>query len=88
MQAFIKKYDFTKFLTELMRSLDIPSFKIEADEKAGGDLSQNGAQQPGMAQGEMPNQQSQIPQAGAAGNQSDLNPYSQMQPNFPPSRAT
>lgn len=88
MEAFIKKYDFTKFLTELMRSLDIPAFKIEADEKAGGDLSQQGSQMPGMQQGEMPNQQSQIAQAGAVANQGDLNPYSQMQPNFPPSRAT
>lgn len=88
MEAFIKKYDFTKFLTELMRSLDIPSFKLEADEKDGGDLSQQQPQMPGMGQGEMPNAQSQIPQAGAAGNQSDLNPLAQMQPQFPPSRAT
>lgn len=89
MEAFIKKYDFTKFLTELMRSLDIPAFKIEADENAGGDLSQQANQMPGMAQGEMADAQSQIPQAGAAGNQGDLNPNSAFQQQaFPPSRAS
>jgi len=88
MEAFIKKYDFTKFLAELMRSLDIPSFKIEADENAGGDLSKQENQMPGMAQGEMANTQSQIPQAGAAGNQGDLNPNAQSQPKFPPSKAS
>jgi hypothetical protein len=92
MEAFIAKYDFTKYLTELMRSLDINTYKIEADPKAGGDLSQGQQpQQPGMAQGEQPNMQSQIPQAGAASQ--NVNPAASaaqpVQPShFPPSKAT
>jgi hypothetical protein len=82
MEAFIKKYDFTKFLAEIMRSLDIPVYKIEADEIDGGDLAQT-EQQAGLAQGEAADMQSQIPQAGAEGNQGDLNPLSQIQQAAP-----
>lgn len=91
MEAFIKKYDFTKILTEIMRSLDISTHKIEADAQAGGDLTQEPAQpqQPGFAPGETPNEQSQIPQAGAAGNQGDLSAQSAIPAtSFPESRAT
>ncbi len=88
-EEFIKKYDFGKFLTEIMHSLDINSYKLQADEKAGGDLSGQPPGQPGMAQGEMPNAQSQIPQAAAAGNQGDLTANAGVAgTHFPPSRAT
>lgn len=94
-EAFMQKYDFNKLLTKIMESLDINPYQIEADKADGGDLTQ---QQP--AQQGMPDQQSQIPQAGAASNQGDLNPAAQnAQPNtgqpqavagvsFPASRAT
>ncbi len=89
-EAFIQKYDFTKMLDEIMKSLDINPFRIEADKDNGGDL--RGANTPGFGQGEMPNEQSQIPQAGAASNQGDLTGQGNIQSNipktdFPPSRA-
>lgn len=85
-EAFMQKYDFNKLLTEIMRSLDVNPFKLEADKADGGDLT--GATTPGagMAPGELPNLQSQTPQAGAAGNQGDLSPIPQA--DFPASRAT
>ncbi len=87
-EAFLAKYDFSKYLTEIMKALDINPFKIEADKADGGDLSAK-PQGPGMAPGEMPNLQSQIPQAGAAGNQGDLSAQTNIpSTNFPPSRAT
>jgi hypothetical protein len=82
MEAFIKKYDFTKFLDEIMRSLDIPTYKIEAEAIEGGDLSEAEESQ-GLAQGEVADAQSQIPQAGAESNQGDLNPLSQIQQAAP-----
>lgn len=89
-EEFQKKYDFGKFLTEIMKSLDINTYKIEADEKDGGDLTQN-PQGSGLGQGEAPNAQSQIPQAGAAGNQGDMSAMSAAQPvqgaSFPTSKA-
>lgn len=91
-EEFVKKYDFGKLLSEIMKSLDINVYKIEADEADGGDLTQPAPpEQPGagMGQGEMPNDQSQIPQAGAAGNQGDLSAQSNVpKTSFPESRAT
>lgn len=87
-EAFLAKYDFSKYLTEIMKALDINPFKIEADKADGGDLTQM-PQGQGMGAGEMPNQQSQIPQAGAAGNQGDLSAQTNIpSTSFPPSRAT
>lgn len=84
MEAFTKEYDFTKLLSEIMKSLDINTARIEADEP----VEQMAESMPGE-QG--PDMQSQIPQAGAAGNQEG--PFSEAQPavpgaDFPASRAT
>ncbi len=84
-EEFMKKYDFSKLLTEIMRSLDINPYKIEADRANGGDLSAAPAAVPEAPSG-LPDVQSQIPQAGAAGNQGDLSPIPQA--DFPASRAT
>jgi hypothetical protein len=85
-EAFLQKYDFNKILTEIVRSLDINPYKIQADPKDGGDLTQ----MPPAMQG-VPDMQSQIPQAGAAVNQADPM-QSNAQPiqatEFPASRAT
>lgn len=83
-EAFLQKYDFTKFLNEIMKSLDINPYKIEADKADGGDL--NPAQPANQG---IPDLQSQIPQAGAANNQGDLAAESSIPTtNFPSSRAT
>jgi hypothetical protein len=87
MEEFSKKYDFSKMLGEIMKSLDINTTKIENDV----DYTQPPAQPPGQggqAQGEIPNQQSQIPQAGSATNAGADTMGAIPQPNFPPSRAT
>ncbi len=90
MEEFMRKYSFTKLLTEIMRSLDLNPDKIEADIVEGGEITpQAQAEMPGGGMN-MPNAQSQIPQAGAAGNQGDMNPMSSAVPQteFPASRAT
>jgi hypothetical protein len=94
MEEFTKKYDFGKLMTEIMRSLDIPLYKIMNDESL---FNNSTGQQPvsptqpagpppmpGQQPGNVPNAQSQIPQAGAAVNQSN-SPFPQ--PNFPASKA-
>lgn len=82
MEEFTKKYDFGKLLTEIMISLDIRPYKLESDQAQG----MATPQPPPMQQG--PDSQSQIPQAGAAENQGDLNPASAIPNNsFPGSRA-
>lgn len=90
-EAFMQKYDFNKLLTEIMRSLDINPFKIEAEKADGGDLTQPPLEPP--APSGLPDEQSQIVQAGAAGNQGDLTAQGQIQgaiaqTKFPASRAT
>lgn len=87
-EEFTKKYDFGKLLGEIMKSLDINEHKIQADH----DESAQPAPASPTPEG-APNVQSQIPQAGAAVNQGDLDPASQVQPGipvteFPASRAT
>lgn len=91
MEEFAKIGDFSKLLKEIIRSLDINMAKIENEEHAAEANEILGGQVPG----EVPNDQSQIPQAGAAGNQADMTMASMAQPggpiagpNFPPSRAT
>jgi hypothetical protein len=79
MEEFTKKYDFGKFLREIMESLDINSGKLESDEAAA-----QGTQEQETPQG-MPDSQSQIPQAGAMQNQGDLSAIQQNK--FPGSRA-
>ena len=94
-EGFMQKYDFTKILTEIIKSLDLNPAKIEADKVDGGDLKN--AQTPGVGvpgaggvgQGAMPDMQSQTKQAGAAGNQGDMSAMSNIpHTNFPASRAT
>lgn len=85
MQEFTKKYDFGKLLTEILKSLDINTYKIEHAEQLGGPAEAQ--PQPGT-----PNPQSQIPQAGSAAN-AEAPPEQQAQPGvpqttFPASRAT
>lgn len=89
MEAFAKKYDFDKLLGEIMKSLDIHPDKIMNDQaKVGiGEAPQAPQANPGGG-ADLPNAQSQIPQAGAAGNQGDLTMEAIPQPSFPPSRAT
>jgi hypothetical protein len=79
-EAFMQEYDFTKLLSEIMKALDINPAKISANKEDGGNLTPP-PQAPSM---EMPNVQSQIPQAGAEVNQESAIP----QPDFPGSRAT
>lgn len=91
-EEFSRKYSFTKLLTEIMRSLDLNPDKIEADQTEGGDLTGAPADVAGGGMN-MPNEQSQIPQAGAAGNQGDLSAMGTAtsmvpQTEFPASRAT
>lgn len=88
MEEFTKKYDFGKLLTEIVKSLDIPIYKIEHDE------DQSKPEEPAGVAPQVPNQQSQIPQAGAAVNQPGTSPQAHAQPgapggapNFPPSIA-
>lgn len=84
MEEFTKKYDFGKLLTEIMKSLDVPIYRIEHDEVLTPQAAQPG-QQP-----QLPNQQSQIPQAGAAVNQTGAMAQAQPGPPqqpFPASRA-
>lgn len=77
-EAFMQKYSIPKLLTEIMRELDIKTFKLEADVTEGGNLE---AAAP--VGNEAPNTQSQIPQAAAAVNQTDLNPMAASQPASP-----
>ena len=79
-ENFMKKYSADKLITEILRALDIDTFKLEADEQEGGDLT-NQPQQ--LASNEGPNLQSQIPQAGAAVNQGDMNLAAASQPASP-----
>lgn len=102
MEEFAKEFDFKKLLGEIMKSLDIHPDKIKAD-----DVLQNGGiapeqpqppATPGQAPGEMPNAQSQIPQAASMASQAGESPAAAAQPGppeqpihapkFPASRAT
>ena len=79
-EAFLKKYSIPKFLEEIMCSLDIKTFKFEADVSEGGELIQPTAQpQPPAG----PDLASQVPQAGAAVNQTDMNAAAGSQPASP-----
>lgn len=80
-EAFMKKYSIEKLLTELMRSLDIKTFKLIAGPEEGGELS---GQEMTAPQG-APDMNSQIPQAGAAVNQTDMNVMAGSQPASPQS---
>lgn len=81
-EAFMQQYSIPKMLTEIMRSLDINTFKIEVDETEGGDLSQP-SPQPEVPVNDQPDMQSQIAQVGAEVNQGDLNPMAASQPASP-----
>lgn len=76
-EAFMQKYSVPKYLDQIMNSLDIDTSKIQADTQEGGDLSQ---QQQMPAGSELPDMQSQLPQAGAAVNQGDMNAMASSQP--------
>lgn len=91
MEEFVKKYDLGKYLGEIIKASGVNPSKIQADDyrdQKNGMQPPQGTPQPGQQQGELPNAQSQIPQAGAAGNQGDLKMSAIPQPNFPASRAT
>lgn len=77
-ESFLKKYSIPKFLDEIMLSLDINTFKIEADVNEGGELVADMAT---VEQGADVN--SQIPQVGAAVNQGDANLMASSQPASP-----
>ena len=89
MEEFTKKYDFGKLLTEIVKSLDIPIYRLQHDEVlTAGEQQEAQPFQQGMPT-PVPNVQSQIPQAGAAVNQEPVTPQgmAQQQP-FPPSPAS
>jgi hypothetical protein len=77
-EAFLKKYSIPKFLDEIMLSLDINTFKLEADSNEGGELTEEAA--PVQAGADV---NSQIPQAGSAINQGDMNAMASSQPASP-----
>lgn len=90
MEEFTKKYDFGKLLTELLRSMDVPMYKIMADQVLndntgmGQQSSAPQPEQPGQQPGAVPNAQSQIPQAGSNNSQAGESPFPQPKlPNFP-----
>lgn len=88
-EAFSKEYSFEKLLGEVISSLDIDKSKIQNDEKQQAPQAGPDAGTPGNA--EVTNQQSQIPQAGAAGNQGDQSFSAQAgipTTKFPASKAT
>jgi hypothetical protein len=87
-EEFVKKNDLGKFLEEILLSLDINVNKIRADEhqETPGNPAEQAAVDQLQAQQGQADMQSQIPQAGAASQQADLNPINSA--NFPPSRAT
>lgn len=72
MEEFLKKYDMSKFLDEIMRTLDINTnrFMIGEEERATMMMSQQMAGGPQTTPGVQPNMQSQIPQASTG----SLNP--------------
>lgn len=86
-ESFMKKYSVEKLLTEIMRALDIDTFKIEADEEEGGDLTAPGQPTPGAPAQGGPDLNSQIPQVGASVNQTDMNMMGAAQPASPQSIA-
>lgn len=65
MEEFIKKYDMGKLLTELMKSLDIDTVKLELDKVE--QQAMMGMQAGGAPPG--PDMQSQIPQVAGMGNE-------------------
>lgn len=81
-EAFMKKYSITKMLTEILRALDIDTFKIEADEDEGGELGLTDKQN-SIPSETSPDINSQTPQIGAAVNQGDMNPMAASQPASP-----
>lgn len=80
-EAFMSKYSIPKMLTEVMRSLDIDVFKIEADQSEGGDLLTD--KQNSVASEASPNMNSQIPQVAAEVNSGDENLMASSQPASP-----
>lgn len=88
MESFAKQYDFGKLLSEIMKSLDINTAKLEHDEQPqvpGNNPNPEAPPAPG------PDMQSQIPQAGAAINNPDPMASAAQggvpQTSFPSSRA-
>lgn len=71
MEAFVQEYDFPKFLTEIMKSLDIDPSKITKD--AVPPKPQGMPEQLMQTPQDLPNLQSQIPQAGAQANNPNTN---------------
>lgn len=92
MEEFIKKYDMGKLLTELMKSLDVDTEKLEISKVEQAAMSNMSGGQGSPAPG--PDIQSQIPQAagmGGEGNPGGPQPTQGEgipQAQFPPSRAT
>lgn len=79
-EAFMKKYSIPKMLTQILRSLDIDTFKIEADDAEGGSLL---PEQEKPVSNDQKDMNSQQPQIGAAVNQTDQNPMAMSQPASP-----
>jgi hypothetical protein len=75
-EAFLKENSIPKLLNEIMLALDIETFKLKADTAEGGVLNEQ--VQPQAPVG--PDMNSQMPQAGAAVNQGDMNAMAGSQP--------
>lgn len=89
MEEYVRKYDFGKLLGEILKSLDIKPYKLEHEESLEQKMAPQQQAGGGMQGAEMQNMQSQIPQAGAAGNQGDMTMESAIpRAEFPSSRAT
>jgi hypothetical protein len=86
-EEFMKKYSISKLLTEIMRSLDIKTFKIEVDEAEGGDLTAPTPPEAPVEKTAEPGADlnSQTAQIGAALNQGDQNLMASSQPSSPQS---
>ncbi len=83
-EAFMKKYSVTKMLTEILRALDIDTFKIEASEDEGGEIPEGlTPKQNPESNMESPDMNSQIPQVAAAVNSGDENLMASSQPASP-----
>ena len=77
-ESFIQKYDFGKLLEEIARSLDIDTERLQPDPEESSGLA---GMMAGAPQGA--DVQSQVPQAGALGNQADLTAEGQLAGNLP-----
>lgn len=83
MDAFMKRYDPTRLLGQIMKSLDIDEDQIKLDEvdQLMGQMQTSGAGAQGVPNG--PDVMSQVPQAAAQGPEASTMPSNPLQQSFP-----